>query len=99
MIVTFYIIFIIVGFLLAYLYGRKTKRFLWREYFAMIIAPLLGLGGLVFLYGRAPLLIFFIGMIVGPILEWLLGVSTTKHSALICGYMNVIHCQDGIPVS
>lgn len=73
MIIMFYIAFIFGGFSLAYLYGRQTKRFLWREYIALLTGPLAGVGGLMYFYGAKPLFVFVAGMIFGPVLEWGMG--------------------------
>ena len=73
MITFYYFLFIAAGFFFAYLYGKKTKRFLWREYIALLAAPLLGIIGLTLFMGIPPLLVFFTGLVVGPLLEWFVG--------------------------
>ncbi|MBI2639413.1 MAG: hypothetical protein HYW90_00775 [Candidatus Sungbacteria bacterium] len=74
----YYLIFISVGTHLAYLYGKKTNRFLWKEYFALITAPLLGTAGLAFIFGWKPIEMFLLGMIILPTLEWLTGRAYHK---------------------
>jgi len=71
----YYLVLIIVGFFFAYLYGRHTEKFLWREYSALLAAPVLGVGGLTALLGVKPLLIFITASLIGPLLEWLVGFT------------------------
>lgn len=59
--------------ILAYQYSKNTKHFLWREYWAMVAAPLLGALGLTYFFGWAPIKMFFLGIIILPILEWFTG--------------------------
>lgn len=73
MIALYYFTFVLIGLFLAYLYGRHTKNFLWREYFAILAFPLLGIIGLVLKLGWVPLKIFVAASLIGPILEWLVG--------------------------
>jgi hypothetical protein len=64
----------LVGFYLAYLYGRKTKQFRWSEYTAIIIWPLLSV--LIFAYyvDTKILILFIISSFVGFISEYTLGL-------------------------
>lgn len=78
MISIYYFFFSLTGFFLAYLYGRHTKRFLWREYFAILAAPILGVLGLILILGLQPLYVFIVGSFVGPALEWLVGLFYHK---------------------
>lgn len=73
MVLLYYFLLILIGFALAYRYGRYTKQFLWREYAAMLAFPLLGIAGLIFLLGMSPFYIFSVGLFAGPVLEWLIG--------------------------
>lgn len=68
----------LVGFYLAYLYGRCTKKFLWKEYVAIIVWPLLSVIILMFFIGIDLLKLFVISMIVGTIFELLLGFVYEK---------------------
>lgn len=65
-----FIVVSLVGFLLAYLYGRKTTQFRWREYLAMIGAPLLFILYLIFYFDRRILLIFLVSATIGFVAEW-----------------------------
>lgn len=76
--VLYYFIFAFAGFFLSYLYGRHTKDFRWREYVAMLIAPILGTLGLTYFLGFRPIEVFLICCFVGPALEWLLGIFYHK---------------------
>ena len=68
----------VLGIYLAYLYGRKTKRFLWREYFALLSAPILGSLGLAFFYGTKIIYFFLVCGLVGFILEYNIGKAYHK---------------------
>lgn len=70
----------VAGTALAYLYGRSTQRFLWREYIAMLAAPLTGVLGLTAFFGLKPIRIFFLGVIILPLLEW--GTGRAYHKIL-----------------
>ena len=69
----YYLGFILVGTILAQQYGKKTKNFLWREYFALLAAPIIGLIGLTFFFGFQPIKLFLLGVIILPTLEWFTG--------------------------
>lgn len=69
---------VILGFILAARYGRSTKKFLWREYFALLVAPAVGLVGLIILFGTKPLFAFITLALIGPASEWLLGFMYHK---------------------
>lgn len=63
------------GLLAAYLYGRTTKVFKWREYLAMLILPLLFIVYLVFYVDRFLLLMFFASALIGFIAEGIVGLA------------------------
>ncbi|MCI0566508.1 hypothetical protein L0Y46_04935 [bacterium] len=66
------------GFVLAYFYGRKTKEFRFREYIAIIAAPILCIGAYAY-YIDARILFLFLGSsMVGFILEYALGLTYHK---------------------
>lgn len=65
--------FVFAGLVVAYLYGRKTRNFLWHEYFIMLSAPFISTVVLVYLYGIKVIIIFIVGAIGFTLLEWLLG--------------------------
>jgi hypothetical protein len=67
-----------VGMFLAYLYGRKTKQFRWREYFALIGAPVIGCLGLSYYYGPSVIYFFFASSVVGFLMEYLIGRAYHK---------------------
>lgn len=68
-----YITSIFLGWLLLIPYTKKTEDFRWKEYVAMITIPVIGLIGLIYLKGTNALWVYIIGMILGPILEHLIG--------------------------
>jgi len=77
----FWYIFVILGFLgfyLAYLYGRKTTKFRWSEYIAMIILPILFILFLSFYFDIKILYMFLISSAVGFIAEGLTGFVYDK---------------------
>jgi len=68
----------LIGFYLAYLYGRKTKYFLWREYLAILIFPLIGVLAFALLIDIKVLILFIVSSFVGFILEYILGLTYYK---------------------
>lgn len=62
----------------AYLFGRRTKRFRWSEYIALLSAPVLGSLSLSYFYGRGIIYLFLISSIVGFVLEYSLGFAYHK---------------------
>ncbi len=61
------------GFYAAYLYGRKTKKFRWSEYEAIILVPILCTFILAYVYGVVILYDFLVSAIVGMLLEYTIG--------------------------
>jgi len=82
MLTELYPVFLLVGSViaiyLAYLYGRKTKKFRWREYFALFCVPVLGSLSLSFFYGIKILYFFVVCGIVGFALEYIIGLAYYK---------------------
>ncbi|MCK5285659.1 MAG: hypothetical protein KAJ58_00315 [Candidatus Pacebacteria bacterium] len=72
------IIIVIIGFYLAYLYGRKTKTFKWNEYIALVIPPTLIVVFYLYLEGINIIKLYFISAIIGSILEYCLGLAYHK---------------------
>lgn len=70
----------IIGMYLAYLYGRKTKRFRWSEYVALLAAPVLGSLGLSYFYGIKIIYFFVESSIIGFIFEY--GIGRAYHMTL-----------------
>lgn len=68
----------LVGFYLAYLYGRKTKKFRWSEYLAIIILPLACISFLSYLEGFKILILFILSCFVGFALEYIVGLTYHK---------------------
>jgi len=66
------------GFYLAYLYGRKTTKFRWSEYTAMLITPVLCTLLLTYLYGFVIIKLFLISSIFGFSLEYIIGLTYHK---------------------
>jgi len=80
-VILFYYIFIIlsfIGFYLAYLYGRKTLKFRWSEYIAIIIVPILFIVFLTFYYDFAILKMFILSAIIGFVAEGVIGFVYDK---------------------
>ena len=73
-----FLFFVLLGFYLAYLYGHKTKRFLWREYFAIIFIPLICAGILVYMYGPKIVTFFVVSALMGFFLEYVIGLTYHK---------------------
>jgi hypothetical protein len=70
----------LVGFYLAYLYGRDTKKFLFREYSAIIIWPILSVVVLAFIYGGKILELYFLSALAGFCSEY--GFGLVYHKTL-----------------
>lgn len=80
-ILLFWYIFILISFIgayLAYLYGRKTTKFRWKEYLAIIIGPILFVIFLAFYYNFAILKLFLVSSVVGFIGEYIFGFVYDK---------------------
>lgn len=63
----------LVGFCLAYLYGRKTKQFRWSEYVAIIILPIAAILAFAIFIDIKILSLFFASCAIGFFLEYLGG--------------------------
>jgi uncharacterized membrane protein len=72
------VFFCLVGFYLAYLYGRKTKQFRWSEYLAIIVWPLLCVLALAYFVDVKILTLFFASAFIGFVLEYVLGLTYHK---------------------
>lgn len=68
----------LIGFYLAYLYGRRTTQFRWSEYLGMITLPILFILFLGFYFDVKVLYMFLISSIVGFIAEGLIGFVYDK---------------------
>lgn len=66
------------GFYLAYLYGRRTRAFRWREYVALVSAPIVCCLALYFVYGIEIIYLFVASMFVGFALEYSIGLAYHK---------------------
>ncbi len=66
------------GFYLAYVYGRKTKKFKWSEYVSIIIWPLLCIILMTIFIDIRALVMFIVSCGVGFILEYILGLTYHK---------------------
>lgn len=73
-----FILIILVGFYLAYLYGRKTKKFRWTEYIAIIILPIISIFIFAYLIDIKIINLFIISSFVGFALEYILGLTYHK---------------------
>jgi uncharacterized membrane protein len=70
--------FCLVGFYLAYLYGRKTKKFRWSEYIAIMIWPLLSIAFLAVYVNYKIFYLFVVSMVAGTCFEYLFGLVYEK---------------------
>lgn len=68
----------LLGFYLAYLYGRKTKKFRWREYAALLALPVLTICFFAIIEGPQIAELFIVSSCVGFTLEYLLGLAYHK---------------------
>jgi hypothetical protein len=71
----FILIFImLIGFYLAYLYGRRIKQFRWRGYIAMIILPIISIFIFAYFINIKIISFFLISSFLGFIWEYLVGL-------------------------
>lgn len=75
-----FLLIILVGFYLAYLYGRKTKQFHWNEYIAIIILPVILIFALSYFVDARITVLFFVSCFLGFVFEYLTGL--VYHKAL-----------------
>lgn len=68
----------IVGFFLAYLYGRKTTDFRWSEYLAMIAAPLVFIVVASIYLDKRIFSMFLISSAIGFLAEGIIGFTYDK---------------------
>ncbi|MCX6720319.1 MAG: hypothetical protein NTW11_00750 [Candidatus Staskawiczbacteria bacterium] len=73
-----FILITLAGFYLAYLYGRKTKKFRWSEYVAIVIWPILAIIVLSIIVDIKIFSLFIISCAVGFILEYIVGLAYHK---------------------
>lgn len=73
-----FILIMLVGFYLAYLYGRKTRQFRWSEYTAIIILPIISIFVFAYLIDIKIINVFVISSFVGFVLEYILGLTYHK---------------------
>ena len=66
------------GVYLAYLYGRKTKRFQWSEYTLFIAVPVVACLSLGYVYGIKVFELFVVGAVAGFALEYVVGLTYHK---------------------
>ena len=64
-----------VGFCFAYWYGRRTRKFYWSEYLALVGVPVAGCLALALLYGKGVVYLFFLSAGVGLLLEYSAGLA------------------------
>lgn len=70
-----YLLLATAGAVLAYWYGKNTRRFYWSEYWAMLAAPLLGVAALAYWFGFQFIYVFFFGALFLATLEWFTGFA------------------------
>lgn len=73
-----FIVFSLIGFYLAHLYGKKTTNFRWSEYIAIIIAPIAFIIFLTFYYDFAILKMFIASAVIGFLAEGFIGFVYDK---------------------
>ncbi len=66
------------GFYIAYIYGRETKRFRWSEYIVMIMFPIICVLVMVYFYGIKILNLFVVSCFAGFFLEYIIGLAYHK---------------------
>ena len=75
---TFLLLGSVIGMYVAYLYGRKTKRFRFSEFALLLAVPVLGSLGLSYFYGEQLIYFFIASSVVGFVLEYGLGLMYHK---------------------
>ena len=73
-----FLIIILTGFFLAYLYGKKTKRFRWSEYFAIIIWPILAIFAFAYFIDIKIINLFIASSVFGFVFEYIAGLAYHK---------------------
>lgn len=73
-----FLLITLIGFYLAYLYGKKTKRFRWSEYIAILIWPILFVLFLAYFINVRILSLFLLSSFVGFVLEYIVGLVYHK---------------------
>lgn len=73
-----FLVLSIAGGYIAYLYGRRVRRFRWSEYVAILSVPTLCSFSLIYFYGVKIIYFFFASCVVGFVLEYLLGLAYHK---------------------
>ena len=74
-IITFSILFMVLGFYLAYLYGRNTTQFRWSEYVALMCAPTIVVFIEAYLIDIRILTLYLASAMLGFVLEFFLGFA------------------------
>ena len=68
----------LVSWYLAYLYGRSTKEFRWREYIALITVPVVGSLAFALYFGVQIIYFFLLSCVLGLIFEYLFWLAYHK---------------------
>jgi hypothetical protein len=68
----------LIGFYFAYLYGRKTTKFKWSEYFAMIIVPIIFVIYLIIFVDVKIFYLFVFSALTGFVAEGIIGFAYHK---------------------
>jgi hypothetical protein len=66
------------GFYLAYLYGKETKKFQWSEYAALLLIPVCGVIYLSYYINLKIALFFLLSACTGVFFEYVIGLSYHK---------------------
>jgi uncharacterized membrane protein len=72
------LLFSLVGIYGAYLFGKKTRKFRWSEYIALLSAPVIAALSLSYFYGIGVVYLFVVSCFVGCLLEYLIGFAYHK---------------------
>jgi len=70
-----FLVLILVGYYLAYLYGHRTKKFNWGEYFSIIFWPSLFVVALAYFVDGKIIRLFVVSCFIGLGLEYSLGLA------------------------
>ena len=73
-----FLLLTLLGFYGSFIYGRKTKKFRWSEYIALLIIPILCSFSLIYLFGIKIIWLFIASSIIGFMLEYILGLAYHK---------------------
>lgn len=68
----------IIGIYGAYLFGKKTRKFRWSEYIALLFVPVVAALSLSYFYGTKLIYFFVASSLIGFLLEYSIGLAYHK---------------------